>query len=239
MKRNVALCLLVLLPFAISAVAQCGGCYFYGGDFDPNNPNANALANETDAIIGGEPYGAATYQNFVLTNGGGWGPLGFFTNDLSSLNPTSVYWELRAGVSEGNGGTLLLSGTATGNAFINTPTGRSGFGYTEYTYGVTDLDTFLPDGVYWFAVVPNDPNSNGRSFNSNTFGLNSVGTEISNEQYFNSAFFGADFTNANNEGVYPTFSSGAYAWIPEPSSLIMFGCGLVAAAGVVRRRLSR
>ena len=40
---------------------------FYGGDFDLNDPNQNGLANENDAIVGGSPYGAATYQNFTLS----------------------------------------------------------------------------------------------------------------------------------------------------------------------------
>lgn len=58
-----------LLFLALAAVplwAQCGlDCYFYSGDLDANNPNANGLANENDAIVGGDPYGAATYQNFI------------------------------------------------------------------------------------------------------------------------------------------------------------------------------
>ena len=98
----------------------------------------------------------------------------------------------------------------------------------------------LQPGTYWFAVVPNHPTGEGRSYNSNTLGLNSVGTQIDNEQYWNSAYFGVNFTNANNAGVYRTFSSGIFdAWIPEPSSLILLGSGLMAVAGVVRRRLCR
>ncbi len=67
--------------------------------------------------------------------------------------------------------------------------------------------------------------------------MNSVGTQTSNQQFFNSAFFGANFTNANNEGTFQTFSQGLGT--PEPSSFIMLGSGLVAVASVVRRRLFR
>ncbi len=58
----------VLFLAATLANAQCpAGCLFYGGDLDLNDPNQNGLSNENDAIVGGNPYGAATYQNFTLS----------------------------------------------------------------------------------------------------------------------------------------------------------------------------
>jgi len=210
------------------------GTLFYGGDLDPNDPNQNGLANENDAIVGGNPYGAATYQNFTLSNNSM--VTGLFSNNLSQLTPTNGYWEIRSGVSEGNGGVLVASGTG---AVTNTPTGRSDFGYLEYTNQVDGLNVALNGGTqYWMAVVPVCTTCAGRAFNSDTDGLNSIGTQQSNNQYFNSAFFGANFTNANNEGAFQTFSQGVVGTVPEPSSLIMLGSGLLAAAGVVRRRLS-
>ncbi len=181
---------------------------FYGGDFDPNDPNANGLNNENDALVGGNPYGAATFQNFVIGSGTTWNVTGLFTNNLSQLNPTSAYWEVRTGVSEGNGGTLIASGTAKGSNFTQTATGRSGFGFNEFTDLASGLNLCLASGTYWFAVVPQDPFNASHSFNSNTFGLNAIGTQISDMQYFNSAFFGANYDNADNSGVFPTFSSG-------------------------------
>ncbi len=234
---------LVLPLFAllfVSTFAHADFILFYGGDFEPTNPNANAQSNENDAIVGGSPYGAATYQNFVIPTGQIWNIQSLFTNNLSDLHPTSAYWEIRAGISEGNGGTLIASGTGGGANFTWTATTRSAFGYDEYTAHVTGQSLNLGSGMYWESVVPNSPAESGRSFNTNTFSRpNGVGTQVDNEQYWNSAFFGTNFTNANNEGVFQTFSSGIDGEeVPEPSSLVLVGSGLLGVAGILRRQWS-
>jgi hypothetical protein len=234
MKKVVLLSLLMF--FATFAVADT--LYFYSGDFDPNNANANGLANENDSIVSGNPYGSATFQNFFVS-GSAVTVSGLFTNNLSQLNPRSAYWEIRSGMSEGNGGTLIASGTS---AVTQTATGRSGFGFTEYQDLVSGLSVNLNPGQYWFAVVPLDPNSGGRSYNSNTFGMNGVGSYQQNAEFWNSAFFGVNYTNGNNGGVFPAFSGGVYVTgqggVPEPGTLVMMGTGVLGLAGVIRRKLS-
>jgi PEP-CTERM motif-containing protein len=237
-KRFLGYLLAAVLVFSALASAST---LFYAGDFDPNNPNANGLANENDGIVGGNPYGAATFQNFIVPNGQNWTVTGLFSNDLMNIAPGQAYWEIRTGVSEGNGGTLIASGTGTD---IVTATGRSGFGFTEFNNLVTGLNLHLGPGMYWMTVVPLAPGQFGRSFNSNTFGLNSIGSDVQNQEFFNSSFFGANYTNANNEGVFPLFSDGVIGTtgggtVPEPASLVLFGSSFLGLAGVIRRKLAK
>lgn len=186
--------------------AACNPCLYYSGDFDPNDANANALANEVDAIV---TTGSSQYT--PVTPNVTWQVSGLFVNTLSGLTPTNATWEIRTGVSEGNGGTLVASGST---AVTQTPTGRSAFGFTEYTdsIGLSPAVVLNAGTTYWINVTPVCAACASRAFESNVppgTAANHVGpANVLDQSFWNSAFFGVNFTNSNNGGVFHLFSFG-------------------------------
>jgi hypothetical protein len=113
--------------------SYCNPCIFYSGDFDPRvAKEPNGLLNGLfPGAIDGEVWVPFTVVNKIRIQG-------LFVNELfASAPPTTVpvTWAIRAGVSEGSGGTLQCSGTGTAHAVA---TGRSftfaSTTYTEWTY---------------------------------------------------------------------------------------------------------
>lgn len=220
----------LLIAFSCVVTRARAEVLFYGGDYNPVFWYSDSLSNENDASVHGDPYGSAVYQNFVVPDGQTWNVSALFSNDIMTLSPTSAYWEVRTGVSEGNGGTLLASGAGSDSYHLKGE-------FEEYTNTVSGLNLTLGPGMYWFAVVPEAPGQQGRSYNTNTFGQNSVGIQVADEQYFNSPFYGYNFTNAGNLSIFPIFSSGVIGTAaPEPSSMAIMAASLITVVGVMRRR---
>jgi hypothetical protein len=185
---------------------------WYNGDFN----GVNALANERNTLISQ----AAVYDDFNVPAGQMWDVATVFSDNLTNTAVTGADWEIRTGISEGNGGTLVASGTT------NSPGVRliyCGFGFCEYRVEVTELNVTLVPGHYWLNVTPVG-NGTGRSFNANTSGANCVGTPCGDNQnaFFNSTFFGAYFTSTANEGQPADYSNGVIGTaVPSPHSGIL------------------
>jgi hypothetical protein len=179
----------------------CDPCLFYGGDFDPSNINAAGLSDENTLLIGG----SATYGNFNITVPVSVTVTGVLIQVQADANfdPLTAAYDIRSGVSEGNGGTSLASGTANTQVAA---TGRNFFGFNEYTVAVQlAAPLVISTGSYWFNVTPNCTNGSqdgscsvGRFFVSNVTGnINGIkaGAEGSKEIFFNSPFFGFSWAN--------------------------------------------
>ena len=179
------------------------GPLWYNGDFN----GVNGLGNEDNDSLGAGNF-ASVYDDFVVPSGPGWLVTSVFSDNLENTNVTGASWEIRQGVSSGNGGTLIASGMTM--TPVVTATGRSGFGFTEFMIEVTGLNVSLPPGTYWLNVTPIGDGVTGRSFDSNTSGANCVGTPCGNNlnSFWNSNFFGANFEDTGTAGDASDFSMG-------------------------------
>jgi hypothetical protein len=235
MRSLPALFVTALLVLNTTGNAQAPpGSLWYNGDFN----GVNGFSNERNTTI----TQAAVYDDFNVTSPA-WNVTAVFSDNLfSAMTVTAADWEIRIGVSEGNAGTLIASGTT--NAPTVMPTGRCGFGLCEYMVEVTGLNVFLPmlpsGQHYWLNVTPVG-NGFGRSFNSTTSGMNCVGTPCGNDMnaFFNSTTFGVFFATTMTEGQPSDYSMGVIGnVIPEPATVTLFAFGVGALLIALRRRLS-
>lgn len=188
-------------PFSPSGIppALCDPCIFYGGDLNPSDINAAGLSDENTLLIPG----SSTYGNYNVVTGVTVTGIVFNVQADANFDPVTASYDVRSGVSEGNGGTSLASGTVSATVAA---TGRNFIGLNEYTVAV-QLTTplVLTPGAYWFNVTPTCTNggqdgscSVGRFFVSNTTQrTNNVvgGDQGQHQMYLNSSFFGFSWAN--------------------------------------------
>ena len=178
----------------------CSPCVFYGGDLNPSDPNAAGMSDENTLLILG---GSSTYAELDIPSGTTITAKGLLFNIQASaaFDPMTASYDIRTGVSEGNGGTSIASGTtnisvaATGNNFL---------GLYEYSIAVVFPAVTLNSGAYWVNVTPNCTNTlDGscilfRQFLSNTTSRTNALHESwqpAHEMFLNSAYFGITWEN--------------------------------------------
>lgn len=221
--KHLWLCPILLTSLSVSnAVAD--SVLWYNGDYAGASGTVNELSTDEGA--------AYVYDDFNVTAGGGWTLDRIWSNDDMNLQGvTSASWSIRSGMSSGNGGTVIASGTSSAT---QTATGRtSWWGFPEYTISVSGLNVHLSPGTYWLSVSPlvgNDPLSNGYyySYVSQTSGLNAVGTPAGNDgnsfEYDPAA--GDNFTPDRFNEDYSMGVAGV-AIAPEPSAWGLIITGLL------------
>jgi hypothetical protein len=90
--------------------ALCDPCLFYGGDLNTSVPNAAGMSDENTLFIPG----SSTYGNLTVVGGVTVTVTGILFNVQADANfdPQTASYDVRTGVSEGEGGTSIASGTA-------------------------------------------------------------------------------------------------------------------------------
>jgi hypothetical protein len=175
---------------------------YYTGDCN----HINGLASEFNSLVSD----ARTYDNFQVPDGQYWRVTSLFAHDYISYTTTTANWEIRQGITNGNGGTLLYSGKA--DPATMTPDGCNDFGYIGQEVSVTpSVQINLLPGTYYITIAPVGSGS-GRSFveTANSGGPNSVGQpNTPDDSWFDSTYFGLNFVKAGSQvGSPANFSYG-------------------------------
>ena len=229
---------------ALAALTSIASADWYAGD-----PASSTLAPlggfawNTNAPAPG--YVAFTFDNFAWTSAGG-GMVGSIGGHFISAGNgpltgvTYAQWEIRSGVSVGNAGTLVASGSGvpllTATSFTSQITG----------YAVPDpvarieldvADFALAPGNYWLGFSIGDAGAGGGGFVAETVGANGIGGPLNDG---NAIYFQGDGTNNGWNWVDVAATWGgpmdaAYfiTEVPAPGAAALLGLGGLLAA---RRR---
>lgn len=242
--KKLALCCLAILAAVASTAHAASTTLFYGGDFTTGAPTNYGYS--TIYQSNGSPNGDyfRQYQQFSVPGGNLWSVGGLFTNVVTDNIPaaqlTQARYEIRQGVSAGNGGTLLFSGTVS---ITGTDTGydsgnhQSGYGNGEiYRFDATLATPFvLNAGTYWMSFTVYSPGytnlfqafSNGsNAIDLPTGGGNGYLDGVYNGQH-NSVFSTYNYTAS--EGLVGNA-------VPEPSSWALLGLGAMGVSVMALRR---
>jgi hypothetical protein len=205
--RIVSLTILCLALAVIPASAQ------WTYDNGPINGTTDAWTINFGYIV------SDTFQAGGSTTGFSFGVWEFSGDKL-----TSVDWSI---TTAENGGSTIGSGTASGGQITDTFISSNQFGYDIDKIAVTGLNVATANGTsYWLnlqnAVVPSgDP----------VFWDENSGTGCG----------GAGCPSSASESAVGTVPGEAFTIqggsTPEPSSIMLFGSGILGLAGVLRRKL--
>ncbi|HEY4100465.1 MAG TPA: PEP-CTERM sorting domain-containing protein [Gemmatimonadales bacterium] len=226
-----SLAALSLLAGLVAAPASAQNLFFNG------TPNGlDALSSDFNTGVSQ----SMVYDDFVV-GGSGWNVTDLYGLFVGTVQWQGAQWEIRSGMSTGNGGTLVQSGSG---AVTQTDELTSPFSLEEYQAHISGLSFFLAPGTYWMGISVVG-NGTGGDFVTTTSGASGVNSNINGSGFWNSSFFAVDFVPTTDVASDETdFSYGIggtladVSSVPEPSTMALLATGLVgmAGAGMKRRR---
>ena len=223
-------CAFVLLLVAAAAPADTVS---YNGDFSGGDGSVTQADTLSDMMVFDEinvlgPHVTTIWGNFLIY-------------EQFASSSLGLKYEIRTGVSSGNGGTLVQSGSVAN--LQQTLTGRStqNTAYREVQLlGTVDVD--LAPGVYWLGLQNNEgasPPTQWTSFLAQTLGGDAGPAGDPNPAPLNAILDHSSFATGTELGDYiqqgADYSIGVIA-TPEPASGVLLAVGAVALFVVSRRR---
>lgn len=237
------------VKFIVIAAALAAGTSTASADWNGGDPSATTLAPLAafawNTNVPSPGYVAFTFDNFTWTNAGG-GMVGSIGGHFISAGNgpitgvTYAQWEIRSGVSVGNAGTLIASGSGvpvtTSTSFTSWMTGSpSPDPVLRVELDVADFA--LAPGNYWLGFSIGDAGVGATGFVAETVGANGIGGPLNDG---NAIYFQGDGTTNpwNWVDVASTWGGpmdAAYfiTEVPAPGAAALLGLGGMLTA---RRR---
>ncbi len=226
---------------ALTALTSMSRADWNAGDPSPTSlvPLA-AFAWATNAPFPG--YAAYTFDNFTWTNfnGGMVDTIGgYFMSSVGDpiSGITFAQWEIRTGVSVGNGGTLVASGS--GVPFLSSTPFFSQFIGSAAVDPVARVELDVPDfalapGNYWLGFSIGDAGVGATGYVAETIGTNGIGGPLDDG---NAIYFQGDGTvnpwnwvDVNATWGGPMDAAYFITEVPAPGAAALLGvAGLLAA----------
>lgn len=219
--QNMTRCLCVAVNVAFLATAHA---QFFGGLSD----GLTSVPTGSNAI---GPALRIVYDDFTFDLAGDIQDFSILGLDNTG-SPVAMYFEIRTGMSPGNGGTLLFSGTTVGATTVPRPTDGS-FGtpppgpgvYTEYFGGFSGGSPFhLEAGTYWIGLAPLE--GFGHFDVATTQGAGGIGHPLNNGNafYYDSSDPTMNFVSMGSNDFAIRIDTLATT-VPEPGTLALLGLG--------------
>ena len=251
MKKMYRIGCLVSILLLLNVVGTASAdTLWYNGDLDYSGYSMSNHHIFKSWMFGGYyDSNSLVYDDFVVPAGEEWTVNSVWSNNLftEGVSFLGATYEIRSGVSAGNGGTVVASGSGTTSL---TPTGRtSSSGNIEYEVRISGLNINLAPGTYWLSVCPTIEYNSGYSYNSATSGANSIGQPPGNngnsywylfEHYGNGNEYTRNFEDLSNylqkTTDYSMGIEGTPSSVPIPGAVWLLGSGLMGLFALRRGR---
>jgi len=220
--RIATLSLLTLLCLALSTFAFAGTVY----DDGAINGTLNSF------IIDGPFVGfqQTISDDFVATGSSSNGPVTIDFGEWVTFGstPATITWALG---STGYFSSNIGSGSHIASSTLVTPSNQ--FGFAVYDTKITGTALAMSAGTQYFLTLGGATDSSGSTFDGWDLNGGPASCEF--------AVAGADQGPCGGPPIGEAFTiqGGSPGTTPEPSSIMLFGSGILGLAGVLRRKMTR